>query len=408
MALSTFAHANQLTQKSWNKGIFKITEYYSILASLAGPVGSGMPIIVNNELKNRPGDQVILDQIQELDNAGIGDGGFIEDNEEAGEAYNMPVIVHERGNGVRAGSPISQKRTRYSKGVFLNQFGMALGRWAGKQIDNDLRWALSGLGNQNTYVGQGSSDIETVNELAPSSLRHYRGGQDYSATPTVTWVDTILEIGDGAPAVLSCLFGMGVIRSMQSKMELMEPQILPIRMKDGRFYWLWMLHPLQAKHLRLDSNWNDNQQSANVRSLKDNPLWGNMDFGVKHSAVQRPILGAIGIVGNFILMTYQKIEDRVAGEVFSDSGDAVHANIVDGTYRVCRSLILGQEAGIISWGKAWMPHTKDFDYGRFPGMAMDSMYGTRKMNFRSPGVDQDTNTSQQDMGVVVVDTVGVD
>ena len=66
MALTFYNHANQLTQKSWNKGIFKVTEYYSILAGLAGPVGSGMPIITNNELKNRPGDQIILDQIQEL------------------------------------------------------------------------------------------------------------------------------------------------------------------------------------------------------------------------------------------------------------------------------------------------------------------------------------------------------
>lgn len=189
---------------------------------------------------------------------------------------------------------------------------------------------------------------------------------------------------------------------------MMDPILKPIPFSGGKHYWLWLIHPLQAEQLQNDSDWISAQQNANVRDLFLNPMFSKMDFGVKHKAMERPMIGALGIINDIVLVTYQKAEDRIAGEVFEAAGDAVHTNIADNTYRIARSLILGQEAGVISWGKRWMPHKKDFDYGRFPGMAMDAMYGCRKVNFRDPGVSQSTNTAQQDMGVVVVDTAVVD
>lgn len=410
MAMTEWLRANQLTQIAWDRYMHKVETLWMPFAQLMGPEGSGMPIIVKSELVSRPGVEIRCKQLQNLQNAGIGNNGTLHGNEEAGRIFNAPVVVAERGNAVWAEGEISLKMTDVGRSEFMSIFGNLLGQWAHDiALEPDITYALSGLGNQNTYVGQGTSSIETVNELAPSTYRIWRGGQDSS--DAVTKVDTLAEIGDGSPAVASCYMGMAVIHRMNAVIQMARPIIRPVRFANGKSYWIWLMHPLQIAQLMADSNFRNQMKDAGPRDLMLNPLAGKMAMspGTRNpKADERPFQGAVAIIDDFVICSWQRCESRVAGEVFDDSTDAVHANIVDGTYRVCRSLILGQEAGFLAWGKPWELFTEDFDYHRKPGVATTGIYGVRKGNYRDPGALQTTNTSQEDVGVYVVDTAAAD
>ena len=399
MNSTTFLTGNKLTQRRWQKVAHWNMEQLNPLLRLAGQVGSEMPFIINAELQSNPGDLIIFHQVQEPANTGIGDGGRIKDNEETLPIFNFEIKVHERGNGIASGTPISSKRTQYDQRQFLELASMGLTKWAANVQEKDMRYAISGIGNQATYVGQGTSNIDTVNERAPSSLRIKRGGQDSAGV--VTFVDTLLEIGDGTPTIAQSLFGMALIRKMNAVMLTVSPKIKPVpfTVTGGgsiKYLWPWLISPFQSEQLQKDSTWNANQQSANVRDIILNPLWGKSDMGLSMKRIERPFIGAIGIVGDFLLITYSDLEFRVGGEFFESSGDAVHANIVDGTNRIDRSIILGQEAAVLSWGKMWTPHTDDTDYQRIRGVAVDSIYGVGKFTPRDPGASQTTNTAPQD------------
>jgi hypothetical protein len=67
--------------------------------------------------------------------------------------------------------------------------------------------------------------------------------------------------------------------------------------------------------------------------------------------------------------------------------------------------MLGAQAAVLAWGQQWQRYTKDFDYGRKPGVATDAMYGASKTVFRDPGLNQSANTPQEDFATIVCDTV---
>ncbi len=113
--------------------------------------------------------------------------------------------------------------------------------------------------------------------------------------------------------------------------------------------------------------------------------------------------GIVGVYDDVILLESERIETRVGGEVF-ENGDAMHANIVAGTYRIARALLLGAQAGVIGWGQPWKRLEKNFDYNRKPGTATDAIYATSKTCFRDPGAAQAANNVQPALSVWAIDT----
>ena len=153
--------------------------------------GNDMPIIIDRTLQGRPGEQVIFELDMPLSNAGGTDDSDIESNEEAMSFFNFPVTIHERNHGVRSAGKMTDKRSAVK---IRSKAAYAIARWSAEQVENDMIWGLSGLGNQNTYAGENTSAILTVNEKAPSSSRIFYGGQN--AAGTVIEESTDLAIGD--------------------------------------------------------------------------------------------------------------------------------------------------------------------------------------------------------------------
>ena len=113
--------------------------------------------------------------------------------------------------------------------------------------------------------------------------------------------------------------------------------------------------------------------------------------------------GIVGVWNDVILLESERLETRVAGEVF-DSGDTIDAGIVSGTYRVARGLLMGAQAIVIGWGQPWKRLERNFDYFRKPGTATDGIYAVSKVRFRDPGAGQSVNTAQEDFAIWVFDT----
>jgi N4-gp56 family major capsid protein len=357
--------------------------------------GNDMPIVIDRTLQGRPGDQVVFELDMPLSNAGGTDDSDIEGNEEAMSFFNFPVTIHERNHGVRSSGKMTDKRSAIK---IRSKAAYAIGRWSAEQVENDMIWGLSGLGNQNTYAGEGTSSILTVNEKAPSSNRIFYGGQ--TAAGVVTEESSDSAIGDGGAADgANFLFGTKVLSIIKLRAQLAFPKFKPI-MIAGKYYYVIILHPLQTKALREETGaagWAQIQQNANIRGLA-NPLFTK--DGTGH---ERMFDGIVGIYDDVVILESERIETRVAGEVF-DNGDTIDTNIASGTYRVARGLLLGAQAGLLGWGQPWKRLERNFDYLRKPGTATDGIYGFSKTRFRDPGAGQSANDAQEDFSVMCVDT----
>ena len=388
-------HANQLTQKAWSKTMFEYMLANMKLSELMGPPGSGMPIQIDKSLVGRAGDQVIFELDLPLSGAGQGDDGTLEGNEETMSFYNMPIIVHERSNAVRSNGIMTDKRSAVN---ILKKGFYGLNRWAAEQFENDLIYALCGIGNQNTYVGEGTSDIETVNEVAPSSNRILYGGETAAGAYTSESTDSALGDG-GASDYANYLFGTNCITRMRQAAVLATPKVMPVNI-NGAYYYVLLIHPLQRKALRAqtgETGWASIVQAAHVRGL------GNWMFRKEGSGRERMFNGVVGVLDDVIIYESERLPTRTGGEVFT-SGDAIDSNVASGTARVARAALVGQSAVAVCWGKDWARHTENFDYNRKPGVATDAIYGVRKVQFRDPGASQSTNTAQEDYGVILHDT----
>jgi len=146
MADTQFLNANALTEEKWPETFFQYTLENMILSKFMG-AGSDSIIQIDKNLTKAAGDKVTFRLRIPLSNAGGYDDSNLEGNEESLNFYNFPVTIHERGNAVRSAGKMTDKRTKVD---IRREATEALGDWKAEQLDNDLVYALSGLGNQNT------------------------------------------------------------------------------------------------------------------------------------------------------------------------------------------------------------------------------------------------------------------
>lgn len=397
-----FLAANRLTEEKWSKTAFEYMLQNMQLSAFMGTDGNSI-IQVNKDLSVAAGKQVTMRLRAPLSGEGNGDDGDIEGNEEPLNFFNFLVEVHERSHGVRAKGVMTQQYT--SIDIIREATEALMGDWAPERLENDLVYALCGLGNAGTYAGEGTSDIKTVNEHAPSANRILYGGQTNAGV--ATFETSVSLIGDGgATDYQNFLFGTKVIDRMKMRALLAAPKFRPVKI-NGKGYYVIFIHPLQGMDLQYDTNWNTTQQQANVRGLL-NPLFGKTGMS---NEMERMFSGVKGIWNDVIIYELERLPTRIAGESFENPNTAtniVHTNIASGTARICRAVLCGAQAGCLAWAKTWQKHMKDFDYGRKPGVAVDGVYGVSKTLWNDPGIDQDTNTAQEDFAVVVADTAATE
>jgi N4-gp56 family major capsid protein len=396
MPATSFLSANALTQKHWSETAFKWFLANTIFSKFIGKPGDMKPIVVDDTLTGvKKGDTVTYKLLKALTGAGGSDDTDIEGSEEAATQLNMLVSIHERSHGVVMDGLMSDKRTTFN---ILKDGFQLLNDWGTQEVEKDLIYALTGLGNQSGYVGEAATDIATVNEHAPSTNRILYGGQTIAGVPA--WVANDAAL---AGTVTNYLFGTKVIDKLKTMARLATPKFPPVRWK-GKAYYILIAHPLQIDALKEEtgsSGWAAIQAAANVRG-PTNPL-----FEREGEGDDRMWDGLVGVWNDTLIYDSELMPTRVAGEVFSGSGGTyvLDAAITSGTYRVARCVLMGANAAVLLWGQHWTRRTEQFDYNRKTGVAQDALYGASKTQFRDPGLNQSANDAQEDYAVYCADTV---
>jgi N4-gp56 family major capsid protein len=128
----------------------------------------------------------------------------------------------------------------------------------------------------------------------------------------------------------------------------------PVRLSDGREYYILVLHPTNAKQLRQDERWEKRTLAMyqGSRSLENDPI----------------ATGAMGVWENIIIK----------------EADYIPA-IGNGTVNIARNLLLGADAAVMAWAQTLNYVEKTFDYDTEMGVMADEIRGIKKLDFN--GVD---------------------
>jgi N4-gp56 family major capsid protein len=387
--MTAFASGDPRTQTKWSKAVFEYALpdlYFMRMGMMAkGPEGI---IVMNSDLEKGPGDQLITEMQVPLSGVGIGNDGKLKDNPESIVMLNQATIIGERGHSVESAGKISEKRTAFNVRTAARS---ALGTWYREAMEDDIVRALAGMDN----VGLPSNNIATVNAKTPSTNRHLLIGQSISGTQPGT-----LGTGQATVAALSALtaadtqFGVKVIKRAKRMAKLATPKIQPVRI-NGKDYYVMLIHPYQAESLKNDFEWIDAQKRANLRG-SDNPLF----------------TGALGEIDGVLIHEYDRTPYRTgAGGTDPAEGFTLNAartattDAVANGRTVARALFLGRQASVIAWGQRprWYEDYADVN-GRLPLVGVDCMYATTKARFRQYDSGAGSNTDQEDLGIIAVDT----
>lgn len=331
-----------------------ITEYFQGLQAFKPLMGTDEAAViqVKEDLTKKEGDSITVALVNRLTNAATTGTTVLEGNEEDMASRSMRIYVDKRRNAVRVAEMSEQKSA-----IPLRDAAKAtLLDWS---IEDTRELIITALGSLNgtAFVNRTAAigDAWLVDNLD----RVYFGagvgsGTDLSAD--LAQLDTTND-----------LFNAAALDGMILKAKTCNPKIRP--MKDpgnGKRYYVVFANPHAFKNLR-----------------------DSLDTEVLASTV--------------IQMEASKLFE--GGDIFWNGAIVkeidnlpIYTNIgAGGTAEVTPVYLCGAQALAIAWARRWKTVTEEFDYGDKHGVAVDGIYGVRKLIFGSGTGDTD---DLKDNGVV--------
>lgn len=318
MTDTTFAKTDLLTQKIWSAILFKEAMKDIFLTKFMGE-GADNIIQLKNDLTKKKGDKITVGLRMRMTEAGQSSQTSIaiETNEEDLVFYDFSVELWIYGHGVRAGGKLDLQRPAFDLRTEMKD---ALKEWIAEKIEKLL--------------------------IA-----------DLVASPTTEHL-----IDDSAQSP-SLTLSVTEIQKAKRKAELATPKVRPIKVEGGSYY-VMLVHPLSAKHLKADSEWKNAQLYANIRGMK-NPLFS----------------GALGLIDGVVVHEYSR------------------SNLL-ATGNVALNLLLGAQAAVLGYSQypSWLE--KLFDYHRIPGVATDMILAHGKSVFGTGAA----SPKAEDFGTIMLKT----
>ena len=364
MADTAFRQDDNLTNIQWAAALFRDALQKTFFGKFVGSTSSSL-VHTKTDLTKDVGDQIRFGLRMKLSGQGRSDDQDFEGHEESLTFHDWPSIVHLRGNAVVSAGKMTNRRTKFN---IMSEGRLALSDWMKDLIDDDTVLALSGLANPAIFDDDGT----IVPAVSPSTNRKTIGGGKVDGTGFETGLtDATLDADN--------LFTTLMIQAMRRKAILASPKVRPL-MVDGKEHFVCFAHPYQTKSLKAETAWREAQQHANIRGMS-NPIFS----------------GAIGMYDGVIIHEYERIQTRTGDGVGTDpttyfeSADPVASGIT-----AARALFCGAQAGTHAYAQRAGWYTKNFQYGRVPGVMTDLIYAAGKPRFNS-----------EDYGIITVDTAVV-
>ena len=335
--------ATGLRVQQWDDEFFVEHIHDGRFKELMG-TGSSSIIQVKEDLSKKAGDSLTYALVNRLTNAATTGTNVLEGNEEDMASRSLRVYVDKRRNAVRVAEMEEQKSA-----IGLRSAARpVLMDWATEDTRDQYLTALGSL-NGTAFLSRTATigDAWLVDNLDRVVFGAGVGsGTDLSAD--LSQLDTTND-----------LFTAANLDRMILKAKTCSPKIRPMEDKgNGKRYYVALANPHTFKNFR-DSL--DNEYLANtVVQMQASKLFEGGD-----------------LMWNGVII---KEIDNVP----------IYANLGNGgTAEVSPVYLLGAQAIAYAIAKRWKSVTEEFDYGDKHGIAVESIYGIRKMIFGSGTGDTD-------------------
>jgi len=343
--------ATGLVVQQWEDKFFSEYLHDGGFKSLMG-TNENAVIQVKEDLTKKSGDSITIALVNRLTNAATTGTTVLEGNEEDMASRSMRIYVDKRRNAVRIAEMSEQKSA-----IDLRQAARAtLLDWAMEDTRDLIIGALGSL-NGTAFLSRTAAIADAW--LVDNADRVVFG----AAAAGLTDMSADLALLD----TTSDLFNTTALDAMILKAKTSSPKIRPMRDGgNGKRYYVAFANPHAFKNLR-DSI--DTEVLANtVVEMQASKLFEGGD-----------------IMWNGVIV---KETDNLP----------IYANLGNGgTTEVTPVYLCGAQAVAVAYAKRWKTVTEVFDYGDKYGVAVDGIYGVRKIIFGSGTADTD---DLKDNGVV--------
>jgi len=308
------------------------------------------------QVKEQPGkgngDKITIQLVNRLTNAAVTGSSTLEGNEEDMSQRSFAITVNKRRNAVRI-----PEMSEVQSAIDLREAGRAtLLDWAMEDTRDLIITALGSL-NGTAFVDRTAAigDAWLVDNIDRVTFGAGVGsGTDLSAD--LAQLDTTAD-----------LFNSAALDRMILKAKTSNPKIRPMRDSgNGKRYYVVFANPYAFKDLR-DSL--DNEYLAQtVVQMQASKLFEGGDLLWNGAIV--------------------KETDNIP--IYENLG-------ASGTTEVTPVYLCGAQALAVAYANRWRSKTEIFDYGDKHGIAIDGIYGVRKITFGTGASDTD---DLKDHGVV--------
>jgi len=301
-------------------------------------------IQVKEDLTKKSGDSITIALVNRLKNDATTGTATLEGNEEDMASRSMRIYVDKRRNAVRV-AEMSEQRSAIS----LRQAARAtLLDWAMEDTRDLIITALGSL--------KGTAFTSRTSSIADSWLVENNDRVVFgAASPGLTDLSADLLLLD----TTADLFNFTALDAMILKAKTANPKLRPMRDPgNGKRYWVVFANPHSFKNLR-DSL--DTEVLANtVVEMQASKLFEGGDIMWNGAIVK-------------------EVDDL-----------PIYANLGSGgTTNVTPVYLCGAQALAVAYAKRWKTVTQQFDYDDKDGIAVDSIYGVRKIIFGTGVNDTD-------------------
>ena len=343
--------ATGLVVQQWEDKFFQEYLHDGGFKSLMG-TNENAVIQVKEDLTKKSGDSITIALVNRRNNAAVTGTSTLEGNEEDMASRSLRIYVDKRRNAVRI-AEMSEQKSAIS---LRNAARATLLDWAMEDTRDLVILALGSL-NGTAFVDRTAAIADAW--LVDNADRVLFGAAaaglaDMSAD--LALLDTTAD-----------LFNATALDAMVLKAKTCTPKIRPMRDPgNGKRYYVAFANPHAFKNLRdsLDTE----VLASTVVQMEASKLFEGGD-----------------IFWNGVIV---KETDNLP--IYENLG-------AGGTAEVTPVYLCGAQALAVAYAKRWRTVTEEFDYGDKYGVAIDGIYGVRKIIFGSGAGDTD---DLKDHGVV--------
>jgi N4-gp56 family major capsid protein len=350
--------ASGLTVQQWDDKFF--TEYLTE-NRFSGEMGTNESSIiqVKEDLTKKSGDSVTFALVNRLSNAAVTGSAVLEGNEERMDTRSFRLYVDKRRNGVR----VAEIDEQYSAIGLREAARSVLKDWSMKDTESLIIQALASI---NGVRYSTATEVQKDAWLTDNTDRVYfasgYAGTDHSAG--LAELDTTNDLCTASD--LSKMKYKALVTA--------SPKIRPIRSaENGRHYFIVYVDPRVMRDLKAESSSPIIQaQRESVKEMENNRLFQGGDL----------------LWDGMIIKEIHQMYDELVTP-FTDVGNS--------SAEVGCAFLCGAQAVGAAYAKRWTSKEETFDYGDKKGVAIESIYGIKKMSFGSGSADTD---DLKDHGVV--------